>query len=333
MKDSRIELKVGFFVAVGLALLAVLVLSFSRGLTLFNPSYRLRILLPNAAGLKPTADVMMAGVPIGKASELELLPDGRSVAVTVSILSKYQIRTNAVFAIDSLGFLGDQYIEVTPSTNPAAGFWKHGDVVQGESPFNMQEAVQSVAGLLDQAKKTMSDLDRAINTVNGSILSQQSMSNFSVALSNVNAMTGIAVEVAQGAQDLIHSNSLAVDTAVTNLLSFSEKLNLMAGGLDRLVATNRPAVDETIRNLRDTSALFKQLAADLEAGKGLAGGLLKDEEMKAETASLISNANAMTAAFSAFGSNINQRGLWRMLWKPKHTESNEKNERSQEPAH
>jgi len=332
MKDSRIELKVGFFVAVGLAMLAVLVLSFSRGLTLFNSSYQLRLILPNAAGLKPTADVMMAGVPIGKASELALMPDERSVQVTVSILSKYKIRTNAVFHVDSLGFLGDQYIEVTPSTNLAAGFWQHGDVVQGESPFNMQQAVRSVAGLLDQAKKTVADLDRAINTVNGTLFSEQSMSNLSVALSNVNTMTGAAVKVVQDAQDLIHSNTPALDTAVTNLRSFSERLNLVAGDLDHLVATNRPVVDETIRNLRDTSAVFKQLADDLEAGKGLAGGLLKDEQMKAEAASLISNANAVAAVFSTFGSNLNQRGIWSMLWKPKHTEKNEKSERSQDPA-
>jgi hypothetical protein len=108
---------------------------------------------------------------------------------------------------------------------------------------------------------------------------------------------------------------------------------VVAGGLDRLVATNGPVVDETIRNLRDTSAAFKQVASDLEAGKGLAGGLLKDEEMKAETASLISNANAVAAAFSTFGSNLNQRGIWRMLWKPKQTKKNEKSERSQDTAH
>jgi hypothetical protein len=35
MKDTRIEVKVGFFVAAGLALLAVVVLSFSKGMTIF----------------------------------------------------------------------------------------------------------------------------------------------------------------------------------------------------------------------------------------------------------------------------------------------------------
>jgi phospholipid/cholesterol/gamma-HCH transport system substrate-binding protein len=320
MNESRTELKVGLFVAAGLVLLALLVLSFSRGLTLFDRTYRLRILLPSAAGLKPTADVMMSGVPIGKATGLELMPDGRSVAINVVILAQYKIRTNAVVHIDALGFLGDQYLAVSPSTNLQAGYFRDGAVVQGESPFNMQEAVRSVAGLLEQAKQTMTDLDFAINSVNRTVLSDQSLSNVSLTLSNLESMTTLVRTVAQGADDLIHSNTPAVNAAVSNLRSFSEKLNLMAANLDRLVATNRPAVDEAIQNLRDTSASFKQLAADLEAGKGLAGGLLKDEEMKAQAASLISNANAMTAAFATFGTNLNQRGIWSMLWKPKHTE-------------
>jgi phospholipid/cholesterol/gamma-HCH transport system substrate-binding protein len=320
MNESRIALKVGFFVAVGLALLALLVLSFSRGLTLFDHTYNLRIVLPNAAGLKPTADVMMSGVPIGKANGVELLPDGRSVAVNVSILSKYQIRTNAIFRIDALGFLGDQYIAVTPSTNMEARFWQNGDVVQGESPFNMQEAVRSVSGLLDQARIAMTDIDRAVKNLNRTVLSDQTLNNLSLSLSNVESMTVDVRQMAQSAEDLIQSNTPAVNEVVTNLRGFSQRLNLMAGDLDRLVATNRPAVDQTMQNLRDTSAAFKQVAADLEAGRGLAGGLLQDQEMKAQAASLISNANATAAAFSAFGSNLNQRGIWSMLWKPKQTE-------------
>jgi phospholipid/cholesterol/gamma-HCH transport system substrate-binding protein len=320
MNDSRVGLKVGFFVAVGLVLLAVLVLSFSRGLTLFESTYKLRIVLPNSAGLKPTADVMMAGVPIGKASKLQLLNGGRSVAVTVSILSEYKIRTNALFTVDALGFLGDQYIEVSPSTNSDAPFWKDGDEVQGQSPFNMQEAVHSVAGLMDQAKKAVSDLDHAIETVNATMLSGQSMSNLSLALRNIDAMTATAIRVVQGADELIRTNAPDLQVAVANLRNFSDRLNQVADELDHLVMTNRPAIDETMRNLRDTSTSFKQLASDLEAGKGLAGALLKDPEMKAQTEALISNANAVAVEFSTFGSNLNQRGIWSMFKKPKHTE-------------
>jgi len=285
-------------------------------------------LLPSAAGLKPTADVMMSGVPIGKAADLQLMPDGRSVAVDLVILAKYKIRTNAVIAIDALGFLGDQYLAVTPSTNMEAGYFRDGAVVQGETPFNMQAAVRSVAGLLDQAKKTVTDLDFAINNINHTVLSENSLSNLSLTLNNLESMTTLARQMAQGADDLIVSNTPAVDAAVTNLLRFSEKLNVVADDLDRLVLTNRPGVEATIQNLRDTSASFKHVAADLEAGNGLAGGLLHDESMKAETASLISNANAVAASFATFGSNLNQRGIWRMLWKPKQTEKSEKSKDS-----
>ncbi len=243
---ARVEFKVGVFVLAGLALLALLVLSFSRGNTLFTSTYHLRIMLPSAAGLKPSADVMMSGVPIGKASGLALLPDGRSVAVDVSILSKYKMRTNAAVHIDALGFLGDQYIEVTPSTETNAGYWQNGDTVEGQSPFNMQEAVRSVAGLLDQAKKTVMDVDRAVTNVNRTVLSDQTLNNFSqtltnfgVTMSNVEAMTVVAGQAVQEAQDLVHSNTPSVNAAVTNLRSFSERLDGLADALDRMVVTNR----------------------------------------------------------------------------------------------
>ena len=75
-----------------------------------------------------------------------------------------------------------------------------------------------------------------------------------------------------------------------------------------------------VTNLTIASDQFKQIALDLEAGKGPAGSLLKDEKINAQMASIVSNANALTEEFSIFGSNLNQRGIWAMLWKPKHKE-------------
>ena len=177
------------------------------------------------------------------------------------------------------------------------------------------------------------DVDRAVTNLNRTVLSDQTLNNFSqtltnfgVTMSNVEAMTVVAGQAVQEAQDLVHSNTPSVNAAVTDLRSFSEKLNGLADALDRMVVTNRPAVNQTIQNLHDSSASIKQMTADLQAGHGLAGALLKDEEMKANLAALLRNANQMAAAFSTFGSNLNQRGIWSMLWKPKTPE------RRKEPA-
>jgi phospholipid/cholesterol/gamma-HCH transport system substrate-binding protein len=324
MNQSRLELKVGLFVAAGLALIALLILNFSRGVTLFKSTYELHIMMPTTAGLKPAADVMLFGVPIGKVSNLDFAPGGRSVEVTVRLLSKYKIRRGSVFHIDALGFLGDQYIDVSPpagtvliATN-ASGAYQDGDIVTlGEVPFNMQEAARSTAGLLDQAKLTMRDLDQAITNVNRSVLAQPTLTNFSLALSNIEALTVLAVQIAQSAQDLIRSNSPPISTAASNLSVFSQKLDVIADDFDQVIVTNRSDLSDTVKNLRDTTAALKQIATNLQAGQGIAGGLLKDQEMKAQLSSLLSNANATAAAFSTFGSNLNQRGLWHVLWKPK----------------
>jgi phospholipid/cholesterol/gamma-HCH transport system substrate-binding protein len=326
MNESRYAGKVGVFVAVGLALIALLVLNFTKGLTLFNPTYQLHVIMPTSAGLKPAADVMMAGVPIGKVVSPELIEDGRSVNITVSILAKYKIRKSAVFHIDSLGFLGDQYIEVSPvplatgATNTQADILQNGDTIQGEAPFNMFAAVRSTSDLLDQARKTIKDLDQAITNVNRTVLSDQTLKDFAMAISNFASVTEIAIKTVQGADDLVQSNSPAVAVMVTNLEAVSEKFNVMADKVELIITTNSEDVNEAVKNLRDTTASFKQLASGLQAGNGLAGSLLKDEELKAQAAALLSNANVVAAEFSAFGSNLNQRGVWSMLWKPKHTE-------------
>ncbi len=122
---------------------------------------------------------------------------------------------------------------------------------------------------------------------------------------------------------MIHSNSPVVGEAVANLKTFSEKLNTAVADLNRIISTNGPGVEAAIQNLRDSSTSIKQVTADLQAGKGLVGGLLKDENMKMDAAAAISNANAMAASFGTLASNINQRGFWSMLWKPKHTDKNQ----------
>src|SRR5271168_4919990 len=102
MNETRLEWKVGLFVAACLLLVAALILNFSKGVTWLQPVYKLKIVMPTVAGLKPAADVMMAGVPIGKVTRSELEDDGRSVMITAEILSKFKIPKDAKFHIDAL---------------------------------------------------------------------------------------------------------------------------------------------------------------------------------------------------------------------------------------
>jgi len=305
------------FVLIGLVLVAALMLNFSKGITRFKSTYKLRLIMPTVSGLKPHADVMMSGVPIGNVIDSELVDEGRSVEITVQILSKYQIRTNANFHIDALGFLGDQYIAITPTTNISAPFLTNGAVVIGEEPFNMQEAVKSISGLLETAKTTLKDLDQAITNVNRTILNEQTLTNFGLAVSNFYSLTADAGTLVRQLSGIVTTNTDPINGAVKSLRDVSDKLNKMADDLHIIISTNSADLGKAIDNFRDTSASLKQSAEDLQQGKGLAGSLLKDEHMKIQVEDLIQNLNSMSANFAIFGSNLNQRGIWSMLHSPK----------------
>src|SRR5437016_2884314 len=112
MNETRFAVKVGIFVALGILLVAALLLVFSKGLNLFTPTYELRLRSPTVGGLKNRAAVLLNGVSIGNVVGTEVAPDGRGVIVLARINAKYAIHADARFAIEQIGFLGDQFVAI-----------------------------------------------------------------------------------------------------------------------------------------------------------------------------------------------------------------------------
>lgn len=314
--NSRFEWKVGLFVLAGIVLIAALMLNFSKGVTLFQPTYDLRVVMPTVAGLKPKASVMMAGVPVGTVVSTDLSPSGTSVIIRVRILSKFKIHGDADFHIDALGFLGDQYIAITPTRNQEP-LLKNGDTVTGVAPFDLQQAVRSTSGLLEQASRTLKNLDQAITNINQTILSQKTLTNFGNSIGNFQTVTESASRMSSKVEQWLDANSGPIAITMTNLKAVSEKLNTMADDLAQTFSTNRQDITGTIHDFRQTAANLKQISSDLEAGKGLAGGVLKDELMKAQAAAAISNFNQLAISYHQFSVRLNENGLWAVLRKPK----------------
>ena len=257
---------------------------------------------------------MMAGLPVGKVSSMDLADNDKSVDITLSILSKYKIRKDAQFRIDALGFLGDQYVAVSvpsetglPTANDNS-FLHDGDTVEGRATFNLLEAVQSISSVIDQARKTIKDLDQAITNVNSSALSPETLAHFARAMNNLEAVSEKAAGVADKAESLLNADAGPFNSAINNFQAMSARLTNTAVALDQIIVTNQDDVRKAIGNLAVASDQFKQIAMDLQAGKGAAGGLLKDDKMKAELADFLRNASDMTAEFGAFRQQFESAG-------------------------
>ena len=137
MNTSRLARRVGLFVFIGLVLLALLLLQFSKGVRLFHPGYEILLRAHTVGGLKPRAQVLMSGVQVGSVSRIQLAPDGKSVIPTLQIYHQYRIRKDARFVIEQSGFLGDQYVAIQPTLNRGPVF-ATGEEASAEPPLDMQ---------------------------------------------------------------------------------------------------------------------------------------------------------------------------------------------------
>src|SRR2546422_11412528 len=110
MSKSRLEWRVGLFVFIGLALLAGLLIQFSKGTTFFRPTMQILLRAGNVGGLKIRAQVLMAGVQVGTVSDIRLGPQGTNGTITLKICSQDIVHKDARFLIEQSGFLGEQYV-------------------------------------------------------------------------------------------------------------------------------------------------------------------------------------------------------------------------------
>ena len=175
---------------------------------------------------------------------------------------------------------------------------------------------------------------------------QASITNFNTSMANFSEFT-------DQLREALDTNAPAIHTSVTNFAAFTRRLHASAGELEVLIATNAPTVQSALSNIETFSVKLDKTTADLqstlannrtnitavvenlatatesikgitqsanrilmeiESGQGLAGGLLKNEEMRLQFQAVLTNLNGTAIYFSNLASNLNARGIF---YKPK----------------
>ena len=309
MEKSRLEIKVGLFVFICLALLAALLIQFSKSSSLWRGTYELHLHADNVGGIKPRAGVLLAGVPVGSVADIQLAPGGKSVTMILKIYKDFPIYHDARFVIEQSGFLGDQFISVVPTANTDPALTNDADV-PCEAPFNLQEVARGAAGFIQRIDETAKKLDASVTDLRTQVLNAQTLASFGTSITNLKLFTESALETVQNINGVVTTNSAQVGVAVSNAVQFSASLDELADSARGVLATNSVNITQATKDIADATATFKQLAADLQAGRGLAGALLQNPE-------LATNVEGIAANLAVTSSNLNRLGLWGVLWSHK----------------
>lgn len=129
MQKRIIEITVGIFVLLGMLALLILAVKVS-GLNDFYKSkggYKITAEFSNIGGLKPRAKVSIAGVAIGRVTDIYFDKETYNAVVTMLIDNNFDnIPEDSEASIKTSGLLGDNYISITPGMSMDE-FFKEGD--------------------------------------------------------------------------------------------------------------------------------------------------------------------------------------------------------------
>jgi phospholipid/cholesterol/gamma-HCH transport system substrate-binding protein len=247
------ELRVGLLVIVSLAILAFTALVIGTG-SPFAKTYRVKALMDDVNGLKPSAPVRVGGVEVGTVEDVDFARGaGGMVEVTMKLDRRVQERvtTESQANLGSVGLLGEKAVDITPGLGgtpiPDDGYLKSGS----EDPFK---------GLLTDAGESTAHLRRI--------------------LARMDAGEGTIGKALRDEELYERMNDVAV-----RLQQVMTRLESEQGPLGRLMND-----EEMSRRMASSVRGIESAVARIEAGQGPLGALSKDEdivrEMKAITGSL-----------------------------------------------
>lgn len=116
MSGRNVEITVGLFVALGVAALLMLAMKVSN-LTEITGSdgYQVRAHFDNIGGLKVRSPVTMAGVRVGRVTDIGFDQERYQAAVTITIRPEFaRIPSDTSASIYTAGLLGEQYVALLP---------------------------------------------------------------------------------------------------------------------------------------------------------------------------------------------------------------------------
>jgi len=168
MDESRtFELKVGVFILIGIAILFIIVFSIGD-INLSKTGYKMKVLFQFASGIGPSAPVRLAGVGIGQVQGIQIIHDKNDnktkAELTVWINDGIKIEEDAVVTINTLGLLGEKYLEILPGTPGKPTIASNGIMV-GKDPIPMEKITENLATLSDSVKVIVDRLKNGEGTI------------------------------------------------------------------------------------------------------------------------------------------------------------------------
>jgi phospholipid/cholesterol/gamma-HCH transport system substrate-binding protein len=164
--SSKLEFKVGVFVALGLFAVMVSVLMLGADKVVFTRYLRIKAHFTEVQGLFPGSVVSLAGIPVGNVEKLDFTGSENKLEATLKIDQKFAHRVveGTIAEIRTQGALGDKFVYLTPGS-PGGKQIENGTVISATETDYLKMLTSredGVARVIDLIKE-MQALVQSIN--------------------------------------------------------------------------------------------------------------------------------------------------------------------------
>lgn len=274
--EKTLELKVGAFVFLGLAVLAALVIQFGRVGEGFKTYYGLTIRFPDASGLLKGSDVLLAGAKIGRVSEgPRLARSGQGVEVPLRIYDYIKIPAESKFSVGSSGLLGDRFVAVTMPPGEPTAFIAKNSAIDGTRETGLDDLTREGGLVMGDLRAAVQNVNTTITRLNDQALSPENMQNLKASVEHLNAATAALAES-------------------------SKKIDGVLEKADATMGSAKKAADDVqvaIADAHKTIQAATQVMQEATHGKGVLAALLTNQELAKDLHALVSNLRAHGVLF------------------------------------
>ncbi|HWQ90555.1 MAG TPA: MlaD family protein [Clostridia bacterium] len=271
MKNT-LETRLGIFVALAVVA-AVLILEMLGGIDRFQRGYHLNALFNNIQDLKVGDRVKMAGVEIGRVNEIQLT--NNKVLVNMKLRKNVDVRTDSVAKVQFTGLMGQNFVGIEFGSPTATRAEEGTFLATAEQPD-----LSAVMAKIDNVATGVSKL--------------------------TDSFTGEKIDNLLGPfTDFLRANQVPLTATIANLQKISTQISQGEGTVGKLIfddslynsahasMTNMQSLSDDIRvglgDVRLALADARQMIAQVNAGQGTVGKLLKDETLYNETTASMTN--------------------------------------------
>jgi phospholipid/cholesterol/gamma-HCH transport system substrate-binding protein len=164
--SQKYKVRLGLFVAVGLAIFVLAIFIIGKQKNLFNPVFKLTATFYNVSGLQVGNNIRFSGINVGTVDNIHIINDS-TVRVDLMIRKEVHqfIKSDCEVAIGSEGLIGDKLLTITQGSTDAP-LAKEGQELVSKEPVETDAIMASLKVTAQNAEVITQQLAEIMTKIN-----------------------------------------------------------------------------------------------------------------------------------------------------------------------